>query len=93
MFCLITYDLKKVKNYPKLYECLHAWKAQRLLESVWIAQLVGPCEAVRQALMYFIDGDDAIAVVELKPGLDWATMRCQQGGVAMLTAIERKAAA
>lgn len=93
MFCLITYDLKKVKNYPRLYACLNQWGAQRLLESVWIANVVGPCPSVRQVLQNYIDGDDAIAVIELVSGADWSTLRVRTGGLAMLTHVTPREAA
>lgn len=81
---LISYDLKRVKNYPKLYECLNGWKAQRIHESLWAANLRGGCREIVQVLMGFIDGDDAIAVFELKHGADWASLRSRTGGVNLL---------
>jgi hypothetical protein len=84
MILLISYDLKKVKNYPYLYTCLNQWKAQRLLESLWVANVAGPPETVRDILKAYIDGDDAIVVVELRAGTDWATLRAKPGGVALL---------
>jgi hypothetical protein len=87
MLYLISYDLKKVRNYPKLYECLNQWKAQRLLESLWLAHLVGPSSTVLQILRNHIDGDDALAVIELPSGIDWTTLRARPGGIALLKAL------
>jgi hypothetical protein len=84
---LISYDLKKVKNYPKLYECLNQWQAQRLLESLWVANLRGPASAIRQMLANYIDGDDAIVVIELQPGIDWAALNGRPAGIALLQAL------
>jgi hypothetical protein len=81
---LISYDLKKVKNYPRLYECLNGWKAQRILESLWLANLKGPCTAIRDILTGHIDGDDELVVIELPAGIGWATLRARPLGVALL---------
>lgn len=87
MLCLISYDLKRVKDYPKLYDCLNQWKAQRLLESLWVAHLVGPPATVAQILQNYVDGDDALLVIELPLGIDWAGLRAQPGGVALLRSL------
>lgn len=77
---LITYDLRKVRNYKPLYDCFATWKAVRLLESVWLADLVGPAPAVRKVLLDLIDADDGLAVIELAPKLDWATFGALPAG-------------
>ena len=84
---LVSYDLRKVKNYSKLYECLHQWKAQRLLDSLWIVHVQGPSNTIRQILMNYVDGDDSLAIIELPAGIDWATQRAQPGGIALLRAL------
>lgn len=81
---LISYDLKRVKNYPRLYACLNQWGAKRVLESLWVAHLVGPSPAVCNILLRYIDGDDALAVFELAAGADWATYLARLEGVAQL---------
>ena len=82
---LISYDLKKTKNYPKLYQCLNQWRGHRLLESLWIvANLRGPCGEIRKILAAHIDSDDALVVIQLPRGIDWAAMRSQPGGTAFL---------
>lgn len=72
---LITYDLHKQRRYTALYELLSLWKAVPLLESVWFAQLSGTAEEVRNFLLQTLDADDSLAVIELKPGSDWATRK------------------
>jgi len=72
---LITYDLRKVRNYQPLYDALAQWKAVRLLESVWLAELQGPSATIRQILATHIDKDDGIAIIELAGQFDWATLR------------------
>lgn len=78
---MISYDLHNRRVYTKLYELLAAWKAQRLLESLWLAELRGPADVLRQMLIGTLDIDDAVAVIELKVGSQWATTRGQQPGV------------
>jgi len=73
MKVIISYDLKRVKNYPRLYECLGTWGAQRLLESLWVADLVGPCPTIRDVLKAHVDADDALVIIEITPEADWAT--------------------
>ncbi len=70
---VITYDLRKQRNYKTLYECLGEWNAVSLLESVWLAELKGPASAVRDILRTHIDGDDGIAVIQLQANFDWST--------------------
>lgn len=81
---LISYDLHKRRVYTKLYELLATWRAQRLLDSLWLAQLTGPSGTIRQMIIGTLDADDAVAVIELKPGSQWSTAHGQDGGVAWL---------
>jgi hypothetical protein len=81
---IISYDLRRQRNYQPLYDCLNNWKAARLLESFWLAELVGPADTVRDILTGLIDDDDAVAVIELKAPFNWATMRTQPIGTAWL---------
>lgn len=86
MLFLISYDLRKARNYQPLYDCFAQWKAVRLLESVWLAQLKGPAPAVRDVLRNHIDGDDGLAVIEMVPNFDWATIKTLPAGTAWLQA-------
>lgn len=80
---LISYDLRAPgRNYPSLYEALAQWKAVRLLESVWLADLpAGRAEPIRDSLQRHLDANDWLAVIELPPGIDWATHLCAKPGV------------
>lgn len=71
---LITYDLHKVRHYSALLAALRSWGAVPLAKSVWLANLIGPAGVIRDLLERCVDGDDSIAVLELKPGSDWATV-------------------
>ena len=82
---LISYDLHKRRDYPPLWNTLLQWDAVKILESVWLANLVGPAPAIRDILLHHVDNDDSIAVIELKPGSDWAIIRCPSKGSAWLS--------
>lgn len=71
---LITYDNKPPRNYAALYRLMAGWGATRLAESVWVANLVGPADAVRDIVMRTLQANDCVAVVELKVSSDWATV-------------------
>lgn len=69
---LITYDNKPPRNYNALYQLMASWKAVRLADSVWLANLVGPAPTVRNVVLSKLQSNDIVAVVELKHGADWA---------------------
>lgn len=83
---LMSYDLRKVRNYAALHKQLNAWSAQRVLESVWLAQLTGPAEKVHEILRTHIDGDDGLFVIELSSHAEWATIRVKPEGLRWLRA-------
>lgn len=85
MQCLIAYDAHKVRNYTRLYQLMAQWKAVRLTESLWLANLRGPADVVRNMVAGTLDNDDTTAVLELKPGSDWATLRANPAGTAWLS--------
>lgn len=82
---LLTYDLHKRRAYDSLYRLLAGWGAVRLTESLWMANLKGPAEVVRDLMLAQLDADDTVAVVEVKPGSDWATMRVSTAAAAWLS--------
>lgn len=81
---LISYDLRKQRNYQPLYKQLSDWHAQKLLESLWLAELRGPAEAIVNILKTLTDQDDGLAVIEIKPGSDWANIRALAPGTQWL---------
>jgi hypothetical protein len=82
---LLTYDLHKRRVYDSLYRLLAGWGAVRLTESLWMANLKGPADVVRDLMLAHLDADDTVAVVEIKPGSDWATMRVSAAANAWLS--------
>lgn len=83
---MISYDYRKEKNYQPLYKLLIAWQAKRLLESLWLVELNTDTGSVRDYLMQVMDRDDGAAVIELKKGSDWSTVRAQKAGTDWLGA-------
>jgi hypothetical protein len=81
---LISYDLHNRRVYTDLYDLMALWKAKRLLESVWLAKLIGPAETVRDFVRGTLDGDDSVAVIELEPTAEWAVIDALPGGVSWL---------
>jgi len=82
---LVTYDLHKVRNYDGLYRLMASWSAVRLTESLWLAKLNGPADVIRNIVMAQVDGDDTVAVIELKLSADWATIRVSAAANAWLS--------
>lgn len=78
---LISYDLRRARNYGGLYELLAYWGARKLLESVWLADLAGPANVIRDIIVNTCDADDGIAVIELHPPFEWATMGVDRSAV------------
>lgn len=83
---LITYDNHPPRNYSNLYRLMANWNAVRLAESVWLANLNGPASEVRRFVMGALQHGDTVAVLELKPGSDWATMKVNAAANAWLSA-------
>lgn len=67
----LEYDLRKRRNYQKLYDELARFKAVHVLDSAWCFNRVKTNAArLRDHLMKFIDADDGLAVTDV---VDWAT--------------------
>ena len=84
---LISYDLRKQRNYQPLYDLLGQWQVAPLLESVWLANLNAGAGQVRDMLMRVTDGDDGVAVIEIASRADWAVARARAEGIAFLRAV------
>ena len=87
---LISYDLKKAKNYPPLWGLLERSGAVRLLESLWVVSLTADAGPIHRDLAAAVDNDDAIVVIELKPGSQWAATNANSGGTAWMNAKIRR---
>lgn len=71
---LLTYDNRAPRNYDALYKLLAAWRAVMLAESVYVVTLNSTASEVRRIVSRTLGTDDLVAVLELKPGSDWATI-------------------
>lgn len=69
---LITYDNHPPRSYARLYDLLKRWNAIRLCESVWLANLNGPAPEIRRLVLGTMQPNDAVAVLEIKQGSEWA---------------------
>lgn len=67
----LTYDLRKGKDYQKLYDELESFNAVRVLESTWCFNRINTSAAkLRDYFKKFIDKDDGLLIDESK---SWAT--------------------
>lgn len=67
----ISYDLRKERDYQKLYDELNKYNAVRILESTWCFKRVNTnAEGLRDYFGQLLDSDDGIIVSEVT---DWAT--------------------
>ncbi len=82
---LITYDNKLPRDYRALYELMIEWNAVMLAESVWLATLRGPASTIRNLVVDTLEPDDRVAVIELKPGSNWATRHVQTAAANFLS--------
>jgi CRISPR/Cas system-associated endoribonuclease Cas2 len=69
----VDYDLRKQRDYQKLYDALKAFGAIRVLESLWaFSHSNTSCVQVRDHLKQFIDADDGLVVSQVA---DWASYK------------------
>jgi hypothetical protein len=83
---MISYDEHPSRNYDECYKLMARWKAKRLLQSLWFAQLTGPAEVVRNAVSTAFGHSASVAVVQVFANGDWSTYGAQDGGVKWLQA-------
>jgi len=81
---MISYDLRKVRNYDGLIKALRTMKCISPLKSLWFGNLKGPTSEIRTILMEEMDADDGLVIVEMKLGADWATKQANENAVAWL---------
>lgn len=71
MLIMITYDLNKVKDYPKLYKALGELgetKRDPTLESVWFINTSYSYTQIQNHLLANIDKDDKVFFCRVNPG-------------------------
>ena len=62
------------------YKLLRGWKAKRLVESLWLAELRGPAWEIRDHVLAAFGGSASVAVIELFSNGDWAITRAYKEG-------------
>jgi hypothetical protein len=72
---LISYDEHPSRDYTECYKLMANWNAKRLLQSVWLAELTGPAEAIRNIVSSAFAGSASVAIIELFANADWATSK------------------
>jgi len=71
----LDYDLRKTRDYARLYAELRNFAAVRVLESTWcFNRLNTTSTGLRDHFRQFIDADDGLCIMEVT---DWATYKCQ----------------
>lgn len=69
----LEYDLRKQRDYQRLYDELKKFSAVKILQSLWCLNHTNTtCEALRDYFMRFIDSDDGIIVSKVT---DWASYK------------------
>lgn len=70
---ILSYDLRRNRDYSKLKKELKDFNAVQVLESVWCFKRVGASSAgLRDHFKRFIDADDGLFVVEAS---GWASYK------------------
>ncbi len=81
---LISYDDRAPHDYSALYKLLSLWDAKRLLESLWVAELVGPAETICNLLFNTLGVNDGVSVFQVSPNCDGCTIGANPEGVDLL---------
>jgi len=64
---LVSYDLIKVKDYPKLEKAIQGLgTSRRVLASVWIISSTKSIDSIMKSLRAAIDHDDELLVVKIE---------------------------
>ena len=75
---LISYDLRKQKNYEQLYEAIRSYGTwARINESVWAVVSSKTTVQVRDHLRMHIDGDDRLFVMRSSGDAAWVNAMCK----------------
>lgn len=78
---VICYELQDPSLYQRVWDILEGWGAVRLLESAWVLGSDDSALDLRNALRQAIGPEDAIAIVEIRPGSWWACENAEAEGL------------
>lgn len=70
---IVSYDLRKKRDYPAIWKALETAGAVKLLESLWLLDVPLSATAVRDKFGAEMDADDGIAIVQIDSTGYWAT--------------------
>jgi hypothetical protein len=86
---VLSYDQSSTyHDYSNLFALLTSWRAAHLQNSVWLVDMNGNAETVRDAMRAHMHTDDTVAVIQLPgPGFgSWAAVQCRPEGITWLRA-------
>lgn len=84
---VMTYDVRATHHdYTNLYNLLQSWRAAHLQNSVWLADMNGTAEAIRNAMRTHMHQDDTISVIQLPAAGagSWAAVNVRPEGMTWL---------
>ena len=71
---IVSYHLHDVRHQQPVGELLQGWGAVRILDCLWVVTRNQAAGALRDALRAKAGPEDAVTVIELRQGLEWATV-------------------
>lgn len=79
MICyIISYDLRKSRNYDSLYEALRSYNRwARITESTWAVVTAESAVEIRDNLRKVMDNDDRLFVIKSGTEAAWRNSRCK----------------
>ena len=75
---IISYDLRKQRNYDQLYEAIKSYDTwAHVLESVWAVKSPKSAVEVRDHLAKYLDADDGLFVIKSGTEAAWRGVICK----------------
>lgn len=75
MLKVISYDLRKVRDYEDLYKAIKKYPgAKKILESLWLIDTDSTCLSIAEELFRYMDNDDGIFVAQCDPNYAMANL-------------------
>ena len=69
---LITYDLRRTRNYEALYNGIKSYGTWgKINESTWVIASYQPATQIRDYLLNFVDSDDRLFVIKTTSEAAW----------------------
>lgn len=75
---IISYDLRKNRNYDALYEAIKSYhKWVHIVESTWAVMTIRNAVQIRDHLIKTVDGDDRVFVIKSGTEAAWQNVICR----------------